>query len=1421
MTKRSGVSMLGRPARQWWLWGWLWLLATTPSATAGMPSARGADHGAATPWCETQMNELSYSPSDVSTATSGQIHVLILAGRYTNTDPFSAAQLQTRLFGGESGYPSITDYFTEVSQGAFSFVGTVRGDDQGALFDLGYTPTSQPGNLGFVNALLAEADEHVDFSQYDFNDNGKVDFVTCVFPGRLLLPYGGLFTRHPYVTDDLDSNGDPVMVDTIAIVPLYSDWPDPNEPSEEYGLIDIGVFAHEWSHYFGLKDQYNCDRRGGFWSVMDAGWKGAAGDTASGVRSDNHRTDGDYTEHSHRPIHLDPQAKLALGWATADTVTEPMTGVQLGPMVTTGDMLLVESGNPGEHWLLEYRKRTDDTFDQDIPASGLAIWHVHGICAHIEEADGDDRLNNNLLFGDKGDLFPGSEGQEVFNDSLPSAYVCGNSPRTANSRTITGEWTGFTVSNITLAPDSAYVTFDIVPAASPPPGGVTCVSGGSSPPPAWVSTNTMTATAESYFRSVAIADYDDDGRADIYQAAGKKIVALEEGFQTINGPDRVWSQTEPNTFSATGSFSADAFDTRSVSWSDYDNDGDLDVFIVNAQTNESTPPANRLFRNDGSSFTQMQSTLGVGQGGSGRGSAWLDFDQDGLTDLLLVRSDSVRLFRNAGGSTTWPNEAVARGLVIADGAGATCADYNNDGWMDVFVLRDGGATTPSGALFRNSGPPSFTFTAVGLGMGGSHAAAWGDYDNDGDQDLYVARYAESSGGQQNSLYRNSGAPLWQFSDVAEIAGVRAVGVVRMNAVVWSDVDNDADLDLLVAASDHVHELLNTGPDGSYGFTPGPGIPVSATLGSMGLATGDLDGDGSADYAVNDAGSNTYVIERADPDANHWLQVRLVGAGGAVSGCYSNRSAIGARVRVVSGGVSQWRQVEGGLGSGSQNSLTLQFGLRSATTVELVEVTWPSGIVQPVSTPVDTMVTVTEPSTFHGTISQNTTWSGCITVDGDVKINTGVTLTIAAGTDVRFATTDAANLGSFSSQCELIVYGTLDVNGTSALPVTLASIATSPTEHDWAGIIGYGDIQLDHVEMRHAEWGVSASEALVVENSLFESNQNADLRLYGDDAEVSNSTFHAGGGGSIEVMASGAALSANTITGDTTSTFGVKVGSSTAGGTFDGNTISGLSNGYGIWLETGSSTVTGNQISGCHNAVRVANGTHTIGASGNGNDLSGGYYGIYAACTGPGSCPSGCTMAVTVRHNAIHGNTVGVNVRKTYAGVDLGTATSLGYNSIVDNSLYCIQNSSTCGTVSARGNYLGECDPLPPLCTDGAVDFADYLCSEPTNIRPGTEVDVPAMAPPQATVLLANVPNPFSPETRVRFLLAHQSPVVLEILDAAGRRVERANLGTLPPGEHSWVWRGRSQNGAPLPGGIYFTRLRAGDVVKDRKMIMLK
>ena len=386
---------------------------------------------------------------------------------------------------------------------------------------------------------------------------------------------------------------------------------------------------------------------------------------------------------------------------------------------------------------------------------------------------------------------------------------------------------------------------------------------------------------------------------------------------------------------------------------DYDDDGDPDWLGAG--------DAEILLRNDGGKFTDVSATAGIDDSqeinclgekktmhGTTEAAAWLDADGDGLLDVYLANYECASLgpatrdfFFHNNGDGTFTDATASSGVAAAEskslaGRGLSPADYDGDGDVDLLVanyrlhpnlmLRNDGAGhfTDVGKATTLMGVPSTS--GGGLAYGHSIGAVWGDVNNDGALDVFVANLAHPrfiAFSQKASLYISTGGADPTFDDATLDAGIRYQETAS-NPNAW-DFDDDGDLDLIwtcVYAFRPSQFYRNDFPDFAWKEVTYPsGLAVSGAWGSI---TGDIDGDGDLDYLSNAAFRNRNRF------GNRSIEVRPLGSGKGKT----NRSGYGARVRVTAGGRKQMQEAHGAHGTGCQDSPWLHFGLGKATSADV-------------------------------------------------------------------------------------------------------------------------------------------------------------------------------------------------------------------------------------------------------------------------------------------------------------------------------------------------------------------------------------------------------------------------------------------------------------------------------------------------------
>ena len=486
----------------------------------------------------------------------------------------------------------------------------------------------------------------------------------------------------------------------------------------------------------------------------------------------------------------------------------------------------------------------------------------------------------------------------------------------------------------------------------------------------------QTYLVDSMMGGSAFFDYDQDGDLDLYILNGSKVV----GFPDQEHPRNTFYRNERGKF-------VDATDEANLGdagWgmgcavADYDNDGDLDIYITNYGRNV-------LYDNQGDgTFVDVTEYAQVGDERFGTGCAFLDYDGDGYLDLYVanyvdfkhflqttpnksymwkglrvhfgprgMKGSGDILYRNQGDGT-FADVTVEARVVDQDklyGMGVIGGDYDRDGDVDIYVANDTGANF----LYQNQGDGTFADIGwmIGAAYGESGEAqgcmgiAYGDYDNDLYQDILVTNFWE----QTNTLYHNDRGTF--FSDLSFDAGV---GKESFQFLAWGteffDYDNDGDKDLFVA-NGHLFPQLDMANLGtSYAQTnqlfenlgDGTFVEVSQVSGeglkikkvSRGAAFGDYDDDGDLDIFVLNINDRPTLLRNDGGNENNWLMVKTIGT-------ESNRDGIGARIEVRCGGLTQSAEIRSGASYLSHNDLRAHFGLGQRETIDLLVVRWPSGL----------------------------------------------------------------------------------------------------------------------------------------------------------------------------------------------------------------------------------------------------------------------------------------------------------------------------------------------------------------------------------------------------------------------------------------------------------------------------------------------
>jgi hypothetical protein len=377
-----------------------------------------------------------------------------------------------------------------------------------------------------------------------------------------------------------------------------------------------------------------------------------------------------------------------------------------------------------------------------------------------------------------------------------------------------------------------------------------------------------------------------------------------------------------------------------ASFADIDNDGDLDALVTNWYN------VNKLLylNNGDGTFVKIDSGKIVNDGGYSETAAWGDYDQDGLVDIYICNSDGD--FRNFMYHNDGNNNfsKINAGSQVSDAYSSRCinwTDIDADGDLDLFVTNE---NNQNENIYRNDGSNSFvklTNNALVTNLSSTMSSSWGDYDSDGDLDVFLANDRSV-----NALFRNDGN--FNFTKFAGDTAVKTPS--RSFSSAWSDIDNDGDLDLFVTNSfGTAKKQLNFFyiNDGLGHFTRNnTDIIAQDSSWSYGCAFGDYDNDGFEDLVVATCrfGNIDYpdFLYRNNGNTNHWITIQLIGT-------ISNKAAIGTKIKakatIHGNPVWQIREISSQTSYCGQNDIRAHFGLGDATTVDSIIIEWPLGLIE--------------------------------------------------------------------------------------------------------------------------------------------------------------------------------------------------------------------------------------------------------------------------------------------------------------------------------------------------------------------------------------------------------------------------------------------------------------------------------------------
>jgi hypothetical protein len=815
------------------------------------------------------------------------------------------------------------------------------------------------------------------------------------------------------------------------------------------------------------------------------------------------------------------------------------------------------------------------------------------------------------------------------------------------------------------------------------------------------------------FLGSAWGDYDNDGNVDLFvancQSQSPNLLFHNEGNGSF-------------TKITTGDIVTDRAASYSASWGDYDNDGDLDLFVTNIGT------GNYLYRNDGNGFARIKEDAIVRDQGRSNSASWGDYDNDGDLDLFVANdSEKNFLYQNNGNGTF---TKITSGIIVNDKVASSVvglwADYDNDGDLDLYVV-NGFFAMQENYLYRNEGHGNFTKITEGAivtDVEGSTGGCWGDYDNDGFLDLYVTNSVNNA---PNSLYRNNGNGT--FAKV--MSGSQVTDLGHSVGCSWVDYDNDGDLDLFVVnVFASKNNLYRNNGNGTFTKITTGAIVTDANW-SFGCSWADYDNDGDQDVIVTNGGISQTLsnfVYRNDLNQSIWIAIQL-------EGTTVNSAAMGTIVRakatIAGKPVWQMQQVTGQTSFYGQNSLDIEFGLGDADKIDSLVVQWPSG---------ETEIFV------------------------DVAPNQKLAVKQAASYQKTFIsgfTGPATTIRIFSNNIPTVVVKNLGDN--NATTFSVGCRIDSAGNNIYSGVKSLATLKSkEAMEVAFDKWTPLAAGDYQVEFYL----EHSDITLANDTMKTQ-----------IKVT----------------------------------ELIDDFETGLGNWItNSGWKLINGISYKG-NGSLSSAGG---ISYPNNANDWI-----VYADSFDFSQIKS-AYIAFWTRHL--------IELNHDYGYVEMSTDGGQNWEQVGD------------GYTGIKSSWYKDGRSLSAYCGKGYRDvkLRFRFVSDSTRIGPAlgwfidnlemksgelvtSVAEDKSLEAPSGYRLSANYPNPFNPETNIEYELPKSGLVRLEVYNLLGQKIKTLIDQNQMAGVHQAIWNGKNEFDEAVASGIYLYRMETNDFKATKRMLLIR